>query len=277
MAKISCEIYILYNHDAARPQCLSYPGKRSSWIPEMSKQEPCVNEVEFRRRLALTDVGKSEFHVADSLFFGFVPRQPELDLVDIPSDDTSIGADEFGQIQGSVAAATANVEASHLRFNPDAIEQAERSRSHDARQYSQALSSLHAAPDYIVIVLHYAVSPIQFGSLLNRSPFYCKSLGRVKILYGDHDDYQIVYCYVEKDLTEDALYEVMLTQRLNDWSRMTRPARDAILRRVREGAGLVLLHPFVGGVRGHPFKGSDRHNSRNQAKFETWFVMLQTC
>jgi hypothetical protein len=26
-----------------------------------------------------------------------------------------------------------------------------------------------------VIVLHYAVSPIQFGSLLDRSPFYCKS------------------------------------------------------------------------------------------------------
>ena len=33
--------------------------------------------------------------------------------------------------------------------------------------------------------------------------------------------------------------------------------RDAILRRVREGAGLVLLHPFVGDVKGHPFLGDE--------------------
>jgi hypothetical protein len=71
-------------------------------------------------------------------------------------------------------------------------------------------------------------------------------------LCGDHDDFQIVYSYVEKDLTEDALYQVMLIQGLNGWSRMTRRARDAILRRVREGAGLVLIRPFIGDVRGHP-------------------------
>jgi hypothetical protein len=38
---------------------------------------------------------------------------------------------------------------------------------------------------------------------------------------------------------------------------MTRATRDAILRRVQEGAGLVLLHPFVGDVKGHPFKGDE--------------------
>jgi hypothetical protein len=74
---------------------------------------------------------------------------------------------------------------------------------------------------------------------------------------GDRDDFQIVYSYVEKDLTGGASYEVILIPGLNGWSRMTRPARDAVLRRVREGAGLVLIHPFVGDVKGHPFKGDE--------------------
>ncbi|HZE71558.1 MAG TPA: beta-galactosidase trimerization domain-containing protein [Pyrinomonadaceae bacterium] len=74
---------------------------------------------------------------------------------------------------------------------------------------------------------------------------------------GDKDDFQIVYNYVEKDLTGDVPFEVMVIPGLNGWSRMTRPARDAILRRVKDGAGLVLLHPFVGDVKGHPFKGDE--------------------
>lgn len=74
---------------------------------------------------------------------------------------------------------------------------------------------------------------------------------------GDRDDFQTVYGYVEKDLTGPARFEVMLIPGLNGWSRMTRASRDAILRRVREGAGLVLLHPFVGDVKGHPFKGDE--------------------
>ncbi|MEN3325549.1 MAG: hypothetical protein V7638_356 [Acidobacteriota bacterium] len=74
---------------------------------------------------------------------------------------------------------------------------------------------------------------------------------------GDRDDFQTVYGYVEKDLTGAAKYEVMLIPGLNGWSRMTRATRDAILRRVQDGAGLVLLHPFVGDVKGHPFKGDE--------------------
>jgi hypothetical protein len=74
---------------------------------------------------------------------------------------------------------------------------------------------------------------------------------------GDRDDFQTVYGYVEKDLTGNAAYEVMLIPGINGWSRMTRATRDAILRRVQDGAGLVLLHPFVGDVKGHPFKGDE--------------------
>jgi len=74
---------------------------------------------------------------------------------------------------------------------------------------------------------------------------------------GDRDDFQIVYGYVEKHLTGSDRYEVILLPGLNGWSRLTRPSRDAILRRVQEGAGLVLIHPFVGDVKGHPFKGDE--------------------
>jgi len=74
---------------------------------------------------------------------------------------------------------------------------------------------------------------------------------------GDRDDFRTVYGYVEKDLTLNAHYEVMLIPGINGWSRMTRATRDAILRRVHDGAGLVLLHPFVGDVAGHPFKGDE--------------------
>jgi len=74
---------------------------------------------------------------------------------------------------------------------------------------------------------------------------------------GDRDDFRTVYGYVEKDLTGKTPYEVMVIPGLNGWSRMTRTTRDAILRRVQAGAGLVLLHPFVGDVKGHPFKGDE--------------------
>src|SRR4030095_6355798 len=74
---------------------------------------------------------------------------------------------------------------------------------------------------------------------------------------GDRDDFQTVYGYVEKDLTGNAAYEVMLIPGINGWSRMTRASRDAILRRVEDGAGLVLLHPFVGDVKGHLLRGDE--------------------
>ena len=78
------------------------------------------------------------------------------------------------------------------------------------------------------------------------------------VFRGDRDDFTIVYSYVEKDLTGPAPFDVMVVPGLNGWSRMPRPARDAILRRVEQGAGLVLIHPFVGDVEHHPFKGDEK-------------------
>jgi hypothetical protein len=79
---------------------------------------------------------------------------------------------------------------------------------------------------------------------------------------GDRDDFETVYRYAQEELTSDKRFEVILLPGLNGWSRLTRASRDAILRRVQEGAGLVLLHPFVGDVRGHPFKGDEPEGDR---------------
>ena len=74
---------------------------------------------------------------------------------------------------------------------------------------------------------------------------------------GDRDDFRVVYGYAEEELTSAKPFEVMVIPGLNGWSRLTRKTRDAILRRVQEGAGLVLVHPFVGDVAGHPFAGDE--------------------
>jgi hypothetical protein len=77
------------------------------------------------------------------------------------------------------------------------------------------------------------------------------------VLRGDKDDFRIVYGYVEEELASAKAFEVLVIPGLNGWSRYTRRTRDAILRRVQDGAGLVLLHPFVGDVKGHPFLGDE--------------------
>jgi hypothetical protein len=78
------------------------------------------------------------------------------------------------------------------------------------------------------------------------------------VLRGDRDDFRIVYGYVEDELTSTKPFEVLVIPGLNGWSRYTRKTRNAILRRASEGAGLVLLHPFVGDVKGHPFLGDEK-------------------
>jgi hypothetical protein len=82
---------------------------------------------------------------------------------------------------------------------------------------------------------------------------------------GNIDDFREVYNYVERDLTGPAKFDVIVIPGLNGWSRMTKPARDAILKRVEEGAGLVLIHPFVGDVKGHPFRSDPLKMEGNEA------------
>lgn len=59
-------------------------------------------------------------------------------------------------------------------------------------------------------------------------------------------NYKLLYGYLTDDLTSSKPYEVIVLPSLHGWNRLSGAARDAICRRVREGAGLVLIHPTTG-------------------------------
>lgn len=58
--------------------------------------------------------------------------------------------------------------------------------------------------------------------------------------------YGLVYKYLAEDLASSAHYDVIVLPSLFGWNRLPQDVRDAILKRVRDGAGLVLIHPTTG-------------------------------
>ena len=62
-------------------------------------------------------------------------------------------------------------------------------------------------------------------------------------------EYQTVYSYIVDALTADAWYDVMVLTGVNGWAYWPKEARQAILKRVKDGAGLVIVHPFDGPER----------------------------
>ena len=67
---------------------------------------------------------------------------------------------------------------------------------------------------------------------------------------GDRNDFRLVYRYMERELQGTKPFDVMVIPCLNGWNRFPKAMRDAVRRRVRQGAGLVLIHPFTGDI--HP-------------------------
>ena len=59
-------------------------------------------------------------------------------------------------------------------------------------------------------------------------------------------NYKLTYQYLSEDLASSAHYDVIVLPSLFGWNRLPQGARDAILKRVQEGAGLVLIHPTTG-------------------------------
>ncbi len=78
------------------------------------------------------------------------------------------------------------------------------------------------------------------------------------VLRGDRDDFRIVYGYVEEELAGREGRSRCSSSPASTAGRATR-ARPATRScgGSSEGAGLVLLHPFVGDVKGHPFLGDE--------------------
>jgi hypothetical protein len=61
------------------------------------------------------------------------------------------------------------------------------------------------------------------------------------------DDFRAILGNLESVLTSDKHFDVMVIPGINGWSHFSHPTRQAILRRVEAGAGLVLVKPFHGG------------------------------
>jgi Beta-galactosidase trimerisation domain/Beta-galactosidase len=59
-------------------------------------------------------------------------------------------------------------------------------------------------------------------------------------------NYKLTYQYLSEDLAGSAHYDVIVLPSLFGWNRLPQDVRDAILKRVKEGAGLVLIHPTTG-------------------------------
>ena len=58
--------------------------------------------------------------------------------------------------------------------------------------------------------------------------------------------YKLVYKYLAEDLDSSAHYDVIVLPSLFGWNRLPQDVRDGILKRVRAGTGLVLIHPTTG-------------------------------
>jgi len=61
---------------------------------------------------------------------------------------------------------------------------------------------------------------------------------------AERGDLKLIYSYLETALTGDKRFDAILLPLNHGWERLTPASREALARRVREGAGLVLIRPF---------------------------------
>lgn len=62
---------------------------------------------------------------------------------------------------------------------------------------------------------------------------------------GEQNDYRLVYKYVEDELCSEKKFDVLILTTPTGWTDFTPATRRAILRRVKKGAGAVLIYPFM--------------------------------
>ncbi|MBL0156872.1 MAG: beta-galactosidase [Bryobacterales bacterium] len=62
---------------------------------------------------------------------------------------------------------------------------------------------------------------------------------------AEKGDLKLVYSYLERELTSDKKFDVILLPLNHGWEQLTPASREALARRVREGCGLVLVRPFA--------------------------------
>lgn len=62
---------------------------------------------------------------------------------------------------------------------------------------------------------------------------------------AEKGDLKLIYSYLEEELTSSKRFDAILLPLNHGWNRLTQASKDAIIRRVREGCGLVLIRPFA--------------------------------
>jgi len=62
---------------------------------------------------------------------------------------------------------------------------------------------------------------------------------------AERGDLKLVYSYLEEELTANKQFDAILLPLTHGWNRLTPPSREALLRRVSDGCGLVLIRPFA--------------------------------
>ena len=62
----------------------------------------------------------------------------------------------------------------------------------------------------------------------------------------EKNDFSLLYSYLKEDITSDEKYDVIVMYCINGWDQLPQEVRDGIKKRVREGTGLVIIHPFTG-------------------------------
>jgi hypothetical protein len=70
------------------------------------------------------------------------------------------------------------------------------------------------------------------------------SFGRDYGARAEQGDLRLIYSYLEQELTSEKRFDAILLQLSHGWERLTPASREALSRRVREGAGLVVVRPF---------------------------------
>jgi hypothetical protein len=59
-------------------------------------------------------------------------------------------------------------------------------------------------------------------------------------------NYKLMYKYLDAALAKEVSYDVIVLPSLHGWNRLPAASRQAILKRVEQGTGLVLIHPTTG-------------------------------
>ena len=70
------------------------------------------------------------------------------------------------------------------------------------------------------------------------------SFGQDYGVRAERGDLRLIYSYLEQELTSTKSFDAILLPLHHGWNSLTPASREALLRRVREGCGLVLIQPL---------------------------------